>query len=338
MCEVLRLTPPEQAKGNILGCLGNQVLWLPNNSRLNKHLAIIGSSGTGKSRAIIRNLILQSIKRGESVLATDPKSELYTDLAEYCRDNGYDVKVFNLVDMSHSDSWNAMAGLNGDTVMAHMLTDVIITNTNTGKGDRFWDAGEANLLKSLILYVDQNELIDAENKNLPEVYRTLTRTDERTLNAIFDRLPIDHPAKAPFNLYRQASDTVRSGIMLGLGTRLQVLQNEIVGRVIGHSDIDLTDPAKHKCAYFVILSDQDSTFDFLSSLFFSSLFIKLVRYADTQPGGRCPVPVNLVLDELNNLGTLCGGGDDGRELGRRVSTIRSRAISFNFAVQSLGQL
>ncbi len=338
MQEVLTLSTPEQTTGTILGCIGSSVVSLPLKSKLNKHVAIFGSSGSGKSRAIVRNMLLQSVKRGESFLASDPKSELYSDLSEYCRDAGYDVKVFNLVDMTHSDSWNAMAGLNGDTVMAQMLTDVIITNTSGGRGDHFWDAGEGNLLKALILYVDQNELIDTDSKNLTEVYRMLTRTDERSLNALFDRLPIGHPAKAPFNLYRQASDTVRSGIMLGLGTRLQVLQNDVVGKVIGHSDIDLTAPGRQRCAYFVILSDQDSTFDFLSSLFFSSLFIKLIRFADTQPDGRCPTCVNLILDEFNNLGTLGGGGNDGRELGRRVSTIRSRNVNFCFAVQSLAQL
>ncbi len=336
---VLELTPPEKAEGNILGCIGNSVLWLPEESRLNKHVAIFGSSGTGKSRAIIRNLFLQAIRRGESVLATDPKSELYTDLAEYCRECGYDVKVFNLVDMLHSDSWNAMADLNGDTVMAQVLTDVIISNTSAGRGDHFWDSGEGNLLKALILYVDECDLIGRENKNLAEVYRMLVQTDERSLNTIFDRLSIDHPAKAPYNLYRQASDTVRSGILLGLGTRLQVLQNNAVSKIISHSDIDLTDPGKHKSAYFVILSDQDSTFDFLSSLFFSSMFIKLVRFADMQPQGRCPVPVNLILDEFNNIGTLCGGGDgQGQGVARKISTIRSRAIRFVFAVQSLAQL
>lgn len=334
---VLALTPPGKAEGAILGCQGGNVIWLPRSSRLNRHIAIFGSSGTGKSRSVIRNLLLQSVKCGESFFCTDPKSELYSDLSEYCRDCGYDVKVFNLVDMAHSDSWNPMAGLNGDTVMAQVLTDVMISNTSEGRGDHFWDAGEGNLLKALILYVDQCDLYGPERKNLAEVYRMLVHTDERRLNDIFERLGVDHPAKAPYNLYRQASDTVRAGILLGLGTRLQVLQNQAVGRVTSYSDIDLTAPGRQKCAYFVILSDQDSTFDFLSSLFFSVLFIQLVRFADTQPGGRCPVPVNLCLDEFNNIGTLCGGGD-GKEVARKISTIRSRDIRFIFAVQSLAQL
>ena len=130
---------------------------------------------------------------------------------------------------------------------------------------------------------------------------------------------------------------MRSGIVLGLGTRLQVLQNEAVRDIISRSDIDLTAPGKRKCAYFVILSDQDATMAFLSSLFFSFLFIKLVRYADSTPELRCKVPVNLIFDEFNNVGKL-GGAADGSDFARTLSVIRSRAIYVMLAVQSLGQL
>ena len=130
---------------------------------------------------------------------------------------------------------------------------------------------------------------------------------------------------------------MRSGIVLGLGTRLQVLQNEAVARILRHSDIDLTAPGKRKCATFVVLSDQEATMAFLSSLFFSFLFIKLTRFADSTPDMRCPVPVNLILDEFNNIGKL-GGAADGSDFARTLSVVRSRAIYVTLAVQSLGQL
>ena len=147
----------------------------------------------------------------------------------------------------------------------------------------------------------------------------------------------DHPARGPYRLFSQASDTVRSGIVLGLGTRLQVLQNEAVARILRRSDIDLTAPGKKKCATFVVLSDQEATMAFLSSLFFSFLFIKLTRFADSTPEMRCPVPVNLILDEFNNIGKL-GGAADGSDFARTLSVVRSRAIYVTLAVQSLGQL
>lgn len=245
--------------------------------------------------------------------------------------------MFNLVNPEHGDSWNCMADLNGDTLMAQILTNVIIGNTSSGKGDHFWDNGEGNLLKALILLVDQDKSRDTSEKHLSAVYQMLTRNSERQLTAIFEKLPLNHPARAPYNLFAQSSDTVKSGIILGLGTRLQVLQNEAVQKITSRSDIDLTAPAKRKCAYYIILSDQDATMAFLSSLFFSFMFIKLTRYADAQPNGRCSIPVNLILDEFNNIGRI-GGAADGSDFARSLSVVRSRDIRVMLAVQSLGQL
>ena len=337
MKEVFELTTPTKAEGNILGEHKGTLVCLPKDTRLNRHTAIFGASGTMKSRAVIRNAIFQAIKRGESVLVSDPKSELYTDTAELFRKNGYEVKVFNLVEPKHSDTWNCMSDLDHDTLMAQVLTNVIIGNTSQGKGDHFWDNGEANLLKALVLYIAEDKHRTSDQKNLWEVYDKLISTSEADLTKAFKKLPHGHPAKAPYNLFAQASDNVRSGIILGLGTRLQVLQNMEVARLISGNSIDLTAPAKKKCAYFIILSDQETSMAFLSSLFFSFLFIKLTRFADSSPGGRCPVPVNLILDEFNNIGRI-GGAPDGSDFARSLSVIRSRDIRVTLAVQSLGQL
>ena len=337
MKKVLEVSTPEQAEGTILGESHGKVICMPKDTRLNRHIAVFGASGTMKTRAVVRNALFQTIKRGESVVVTDTKGELYGDTAELYRQNGYDVKVFNLVSPTHGDSWNCMSDLQGDTLMAHVLTNVIIGNTSSGKGDHFWDNGEANLLKALVLYVDQDRTREPTEKHLPAVYQMLTQYSERQLTALFAELEINHPARAPFNLFSQSSDTVRSGIVLGLGTRLQVLQNQAVQRITSQSDIDLTAPGKRKCAYFIILSDQDASMAFLSSLFFSFLFIKLTRYADANPGGRCEVPVNLIFDEFNNVGRI-GGAADGSDFTRALSTIRSRNIRVMLAVQSLGQL
>ena len=337
MKEVLEIASPSRAEGIILGEHKGNVICLPKDTKLNRHIAIFGASGTMKSRAIIRNALFQAIKRNESVVITDPKGELYSDTAELFRENGYEVKVFNLVHPEHSDSWNCMSDLHGDTLLAQDLTNVIIGNTSSGKGDHFWDNGEANLLKALVLYVDFDNTRSPEMKNLPAVYQLLTQYSERQLTAMFEKLPMDHPARAPYNLFAQASDTVRSGIIIGLGTRLQVLQNKSVAAITSRSDIDLTSPGKRKCAYFTILSDQNTTMAFLSSLFFSFLFTKLTRYADSLPEQRCEVPVNMILDEFNNIGKI-GSAADGSDFARTLSVIRSRDIKVMMAVQSLGQL
>lgn len=334
---LLEVSPIEQAEGTILGEYTGKTVCLPKDTKLNRNIAVFGASGTMKSRAVIRNALFQALRRGESVVVTDPKGELYADTAELYRQNDYEVKIFNLVEPQHSDSWNCMADLGGDTLMAQVLTNVIIGNTSSGKGDHFWDNGEGNLLKALVLYVDRDKTRDAKTKHLPTVYRMLTQNSEAQITAIFEKLPLDHPARAPYNLFAQASDTVRSGIILGLGTRLQVMQNRAVQSITGRSDIDLSLPGKRKCAYFIVLSDQDTTMAFLSSLFFSFLFIKLTRYADSRPERRCDVPVNLILDEFNNVGRI-GGAEDGSDFARSLSVCRSREIRVMLAVQSLGQL
>ena len=335
--EVLKVEPLEKAEDILLGKWKGKAVCLPADTRLNRHIAVFGASGTGKSRGLIRPALFNIIRRGESAVITDSKGELYADTAELFRRHGYKVKVFNLVNPEHGDPWNCMAGLGGDTLLAQVLTNVIIGNTSSGKTDHFWDNGEGNLLKALILYVDLDPARSPQEKNLPAVYEMLLRYSAAQLTALFERLPLDHPARGPYRLFSQASDTVRSGIVLGLGTRLQVLQNEAVARILRRSDIDLTAPGREKTALFVVLSDQDATMTFLSSLFFSFLFIKLVRFADSTPEMRCPVPVNLILDEFNNIGKL-GGAADGSDFARTLSVIRSRGIYVTLAVQSLGQL
>ena len=337
MKSVLEVSTPEKATGMILGERKGQLICLPEDTRLNRHTAVFGASGTMKSRAVVRNALFSAIRRGESVLISDPKSEMYNETSELFRNNGYEVKVLNLVDPLHSDSWNCMSDLGEDTLMAQMLTNVIIGNTSSGKGDHFWDNGEANLLKGLVLYVQMARTIRPKDKNLSKVYEILTGNNlAGTINGVLGNTEY-HPSKASFSLFAQSSETVRQGIILGLGTRLQVLQDQAVKQLVSCSDIDLTAPCKRKCAYYIILSDQETSMAFISSLFFSFLFIKLTRFADNSPGGKCPVPVNMILDEFNNIGRI-GGAPDGSDFCRSLSVIRSRDIRVMIAVQSLGQL
>ena len=229
--------------------------------------------------------LFQSIRRGESVVVADPKSEMFADTAELFKKHGYKVRVYNLLQPEYSDSWNCMFDLGGDTLMAQILTDVIISNTKGDeKGDHFWDNGESNLLKSLILYVDLDSTRTPEERNLAAVYQMLTQHTEKELTMLFDRLPIGHPAKGPYSLFSQASDTVRAGIVLGLGTRLQVLQSEAVRRITRSSDIDLSEPGWSKCAYYIILDDQNSSLEFLSALFFAFLALLIWLFLRTKTG------------------------------------------------------
>ncbi len=332
MRQVLEIVPDiSKNRGVILEKLHGKAVCLPEKTRMNRNVAVFGASGSMKSRAYARNVVFQCVKRGESLIITDPKSELYADLCLYLQDNGYTVKVFNLINPENSDSWNCLAEIEGQELMAQLFCDVIIKNTGSVKADHFWDNSEMNLLKALVLYVDQG--FPPEGRNIGQVYKLLTMSSEKELNGLFDLLPVTHPAKAPYNIFKQASDTVRSGVIIGLGTRLQVFQNRMIRQITGYNEINLTLPGREKCAYFCITSDQDSAFDFLSSLFMSFVFIKLVRYADKYgEDGMLPVPVHILADELAN------GGCTIADLTKKISTIRSRKLSISCIFQNLPQM
>lgn len=314
-------------KGVILGQLGGKAVCVPETTPLNSNLAVYGASGSMKTRSFCMNRILQGVARGESLIICDPKSELYEKSSAYLREKGYIVKIFNLVRPENSDSWNCLGEVEGQELMAQLFVDVIIRNTSGGNGDHFWDSAEQNLLKALVLYVDR--CYPEGSRNMGEVYNLLTMYSEAELNSMFDMLPNNHPAKAPFSLFRQSSDSVRSGVIIGLGSRLQVFQSELIKKITAFNEIDLELPGQKPCAYFLVTSDQDSTFDFLASLFLSFVFIKLVRYADKNcDGGVLPVPVHILAEELTACGTI-------NDLARRISVIRSRNISISCVFQNL---
>ena len=316
--------------GIILGEIDGEVICVPEKTRFNGNLAVYGASGSKKTRAFCMNMILQSAARKSSLVICDPKSELYEKSSAYLRDQGYTVKVFNLVTPAASDSWNCLAEIEGQELMAQLFCDVIIKNTGSDRGDHFWDSAELNLLKALVLYVERG--YPPEKCNIGEVYQLLAMSSEKELNAIFDVLDISHPAKAPYSIFKQSSESVRGGVIIGLGSRLQVFQNQDIRNITGHDEIDLELPGKQPCAYYCITSDQDSTFDFLSSLFLSFIFIKLVRYADQKcPGGALPVPVHVLGEELCACGVI-------PDLSRKISVIRSRNISMSCVFQNLAGL
>ena len=331
MYELLEVGDVRKIRGTLLGQYEKQAVALPQDTLFNGHTTLCGSSGTMKSRAFICNQLLGCIRRGESVIVTDPKSQLYEDFTSYFEENGYLVRVLNLIHPEYSDGWNCMSEIQGDETLADIMASTIIANTGGGKGDPFWDNGEHNLLLALILYVERGP--GGTRKTMAEVMRLLTMSDVDALDKLFSVLPVTHPAKAPYNLFRQASETVKSGIVIGLGTRLHVLNNSTIQKVISYSEIDLELPGKQKCVYFILVSDQDTTFSFVSSLFFSCLFVKLIRYAD-QHGidGRLPVPVQVIGEEwCNSIGYL-------KDLTKKISTIRSRGCYLTLCIQNLPQL
>lgn len=203
-------------------------------------------------------------------------------------------------DTRHSDRWNPLAE-NENITDVQTTANVIISNTQKRNGkDDFWPRAEENLLKAFLFYFLEN----LSNKNtLTNVYQCIANGDVGEIDKIFKKLPLENPARMSYNIFASGSDTIKASVITGLGTRLQAFQNEDLQKLTNDSDIDLTLPGKKTCIYYVITSDVDSSNDFLASLFFTFLFIKLVRYADMQPTGKCENEVYCFLDEFANIRT-----------------------------------
>ena len=316
--------------GVILGLLDDKAVCVPDETRLNRNMAVFGSSGSMKTRSYCINRILQGIAAGESLIITDPKAELYEKTSAYAKEAGCIVRIFNLVNPEHSDSWQCLKEIGGDELMAQIFAEIVIKNSNDGsKGDRFFDAGEKNLWKALCLYVDM--LYPEGENNIGQAYQ-LMMNPTQVLNSLFDVLPITHPARASYSFFRNAPSNVQADLISGLGTRLQILQSKAIREITSHDEIDLELPGKKQCVYYLVTSDQDSTYDFLASLFLSFAFIRLIRYADTAcKGGKLPVPVHILGEELLACGTI-------PDLAKKSSVIRSRNVSLSCVFQNLAGL
>ena len=303
----------------------------------NNSLLCIGAPGSGKTRGFIIPFLLGCAERGESVFITDPKGELFEKMSSYFEEKGYYVKAVNFLDMEHSDGWNCLYGLDTERQLVQTVANTIIQNTSSPKeADDFWARAELNLLMALLHYVcnlkDGNgHLLPIEQRSIGAVYRMIANDSIAELNRKLAALPPDHPAKGHHGLFLKAKDTLWSNIITGLGNRLSIYQNALVDKITSSNDVDLILPGKQRCAYFVIISAQDSAYRFLSSLFFSLAIPQLSDYARLHgEGGRLPVMVNFCLDEYCNIGYMEGMAD-------ALNSIRGFNMSCQVVVQSLSQ-
>ena len=303
----------------------------------NNNLLCIGAPGSGKSRGFIIPFLLGCAQRGESVFVTDPKAELFEKMAPYFTKHGYCVRAVNFLDMAHSDGWNCLYFLDQETQLVQTVANTIIQNTSGPKeADDFWSRAELNLLMALIHYVcnlkDANgKLLPIEQRGLGDVYQLLANKSIQEINRTLAQLPPEHPAKGHHGLFLKARENLWGNIAIGLGNRLAIFQNKLVDTITRNHDVDLLLPGQKPCAYFVIISAQDSAYRFLSSLFFSLALPRLSDYARLKgKGGRLPVLVNFCLDEYCNIGYMDGIAD-------ALNSIRGFNMSCQIVVQSLSQ-
>ena len=346
MMEFLELGPASEVKGMMLGKLkarpedpGKYASYaahrmVPGD---NNNLLCIGAPGSGKSRGFIIPFMLGCAQRGESIFITDPKAELFEKMSPYFKEHGYRVRAVNFLDMAHSDGWNCLYSLDKETQLVQTVANTIIQNTSGAKeADDFWSRAELNLLMALIHYVcnlkdDQGNLLPIEQRGLGDVYQLLANKSINEINRILAALPPEHPAKGHHGLFLKARENLWGNIAIGLGNRLAIFQNKLVDAITRNHDVDLLLPGQKPCAYFVIISAQDSAYRFLSSLFFSLALPRLSDYARLYgKNGRLPVLVNFCLDEYCNIGYMEGIAD-------ALNSIRGFNMSCQIVVQSLSQ-
>lgn len=342
--EFLELGSPQEVKGMLLGKYKQRdddpekyALYVAHEMRAgdNNNLLCIGAPGTGKTRGFILPFLLGCAKRRESVFITDPKGEIFERLSVYFRDSGYTVRAINYLDMEYSDGWNCLSGLDREKRLVQTVATTIIENTSGPKeADDFWSRAELNLLMALIHYVvnlkdERGNLLPIEQRGLGKVYDIIANRSIGEINKTLASLPPEHPARGPHGLFLKARETLWGNIVIGLGNRLAVFQDQLVDTITRNHDVDLTLPGREPCAYFVIISAQDSAYRFLSSLFFSLAIPQLSNYAHLH-GGRLPVLVNFCLDEYCNIGYMDGIAD-------ALNSIRGFNMSCQAVVQSLSQ-
>ncbi len=337
--DVAIIQTPEEAYGTILGCYekDNRKLIntrMDNESILpNQHIAIFGSSGSGKTYCFVKDFCFQVAKRRESVVFTDPKGELYRDMAQYYKDNGYIVKRLDLKRLERSDGWDIMKLITPERAEEDSILVAKIIMANVSEKDDIYMEGAMSLLRALILRVYFGD--DYPVKSIKTAYNLLQNVGGMDfLDAIFDENNMNDEARCsmkPYAAFKLASERFAGNLASNLAIKLQLLQTDIVCDILSRDDIDINMLGDRPCAYFCVFPDQHSSYQFIVSLFFNMTFAKLVEKADDTETGELTVPVNFMLDEFANIGEI-------PDFDRKVSVVRSRKMNIVIILQNLGQL
>lgn len=299
-----------------------------NNNTRNRNILVIGAPGTMKTRSVIQTSILQAVRRGESIFMTDPKGEGYEKNKSMLESHDYTVRAFNLKDFENGDSWNMLTSLDDkDDGNAKVFAETVVMNAGGGNGeDSYWNDNAMNFLKACLLLHNTD--------SFGALYDFVTGTNLPDFETAFANSPDRVSALRAFKAFNQCSEQVKGQIINGLGIMIDVFQQDNVRNITDSDEIDLTLPAREKCAYFVITSDQHSTYNFLAMLFWVMSFINLIEYIDKhkdENGDPTTLPINMLFDEFSNIGII-------PDFTKRISTVRSRNVYLTLIIQNLAQL
>lgn len=304
--------------------------------KLNRNCLIIAGPSGGKSATFVIPMLFQMIRRGESAIVSDPKSELFAIVGEVAKKCGYEVRILNLNPMflANSDPCNFLQYVGDDTDKAQVMSTTIIANTtNASESGDFWTEGATNLLQFVMLYINVGDTFPKSQKNLPYLFRWLVEHSLEEIDGIIENLPDNHVAKAPGNIFSGGEAKVKAQTLQGLRIKLKLLDSAALKNILSKTEggIDLLNPGRKKCMYFVGSNDQEASMAPILALFYTLLYQELVRYADMREDRTLPVPVHMVLDEYANIGKI-------PDFEKKLSTVRSRGIVTYIIIQDMNQL
>lgn len=290
---------------------------------------LYGGSGAGKSASYVIPNALQLLG---SYVFTDPKGELYDKTAGYFKAKGYDIKVLNLVHPQNSDGYNPLHHINNE-IDVDIIANTIVKGQGDGKSsDPFWDDMSEMLMKALIYYLKAVRPPEEQSlSSCSELVRTANSSGgDNLLTNLMNQLPFDHPARMYYKNIEMLPEKTFGSVLGTLQSKLGKFDSREIAEVTSTNTIDFTDIGKKKTAVYVISSDTHTAYDFLLTIFFSQMIQQLYDYADVS-GGALPVPTYFILDEFANIGQI-------PDFDKKISTSRSRKISFSVILQNLDQL
>ena len=309
----------------------------PKNAR-NKNVLVVGGSGSGKTRFWLKPNLLQC---HSSYVITDPKGSIVVECGNALLKNGYKLKILNTINFSKSMHYNPFAYVHSEKDILKLVTTLMTNTKGEGSGgDPFWEKSERLLLTALIAYLHYEAPVEEQNfATLLEMLNTMQvlEDDEEYQNPVdllFEELAKKKPnsfAGRQYKLYKLAAGKTAKSILISCGARLAPFDIQELRDLTMYDELALDTLGDKKTALFLIMSDTDSTFNFLISMVYTQLFNLLCDKADDVYGGKLPIHVRCLIDECANIGQI-------PNLEKLVATIRSREISACLVLQARSQL
>ena len=309
----------------------------PKNAR-NKNVLVVGGSGSGKTRFWLKPNLLQC---HSSYVVTDPKGSIVVECGNALLKNGYKLKILNTINFSKSMRYNPFAYIHEEKDILKLVTTLMTNTKGEGSGgDPFWEKSERLLLTALIAYLHYEAPAEEQNfATLLEMLNTMQvlEDDEEYQNPVdllFEELAKKKPnsfAGRQYKLYKLAAGKTAKSILISCGARLAPFDIQELRDLTMYDELQLDTLGDRKTALFLIMSDTDSTFNFLISMIYTQLFNLLCDKADDVYGGKLPIHVRCLIDECANIGQI-------PNLEKLVATIRSREISACLVLQARSQL